>query len=256
MQPEQYAIMEQVEDRHWWYLGLRDLLMRYWQQPELRLPSHLAVLDAGCGTGGNLRFFHDCLGPEYLAGFDQSDVAIDSAKRKCATADLYLSDICQPFVRPSGFDLIFCCDVIYVPGLEAARPGLLELARALRPGGQFILHVPAYNWLKSHHDRAVHTRERFVLSQIGRLMVELDLECLRASYRLSSLLPLVVARRLPELIRLSHNTSSRDLEMPPAWLNRWLLRLVQHENRYLARGGKLPFGSSIIAVGRKHNLEC
>lgn len=251
MQPEQYALMEQVEDRHWWYLGLRELLVRCWQQADLRLPSQPRVLDAGCGTGGNLRFFEHHLEPSYLAGFDLSNLAIESARHKCAAADVYISDICQPAVRETDLDLVFCCDVIYVPGLEAARPGLKTLVQALRPGGQFILHVPAYNWLKSHHDRAVHTRERFVIGQMRSLLDELGLKCLRASYRLGPLLPLVVIKRLPELMRVTRSVHSRDLALPSPWLNRWLLRLVQAENYQIARGRVLPCGSSIIVVGQR-----
>ncbi len=142
MEPQQYEIMDRVELRHWWYLGLRDLLTQCWQQADLRLDEHPAVLDAGCGTGGNLKFFSEQLAPDYLAGFDNSPLAVAAAERKCPAADVYLGDICAPIVHRSAFDMIFSCDVIYVPGLAAARAGLVALANKLKPGGQFILHLP------------------------------------------------------------------------------------------------------------------
>lgn len=250
MEPQQYDIMDRVEARHWWYVGLRDLLVRCWRQPDLQLRMPPQVLDAGCGTGGNLQFFRDHLMPSYLGGFDNSPLAIAAALRKCPEADIYASDICQPLLSRVAFDLIFICDVIYVPGLAASREGLQTLAGALRPGGQLVLHLPAYNWLKSHHDLAVHTRERFVLGQAKRLMHELNLECVRASYRLCPLLPLIVGKRLPSLILRSSRVESHDLSLPPAWLNRWLLRVVQWENGRIARGEAMPCGSSLVVMAR------
>lgn len=250
MEPQQYEIMDRVEASHWWYLGLRDLLTRGWQQPELHLPAHPAVLDAGCGTGGNLQFFYEQLQPAYLGGFDNSPRALAAAARKCPAANIYASDICQPWLRRHQLDLIFCCDVVYVPGLAASRAGLTKLVKSLRSGGQFILHLPAYNWLKSYHDQAVHTRERYVLRQVKQLMNDLELDCVHASYRLCPLLPLVILRRLPRQLIRREPRDSHEMAMPSSWLNRWLLRVTQAENRLIARGRVMPWGSSIVSWGR------
>lgn len=255
MEPEQYEIMERVEGQHWWYLGLRDLLERSWRRNDLALPPRPAVLDAGCGTGGNLEFFSAHLKPEYLAGFDNSALALDSAKRKCPSAEIYASDICAPHVHRDQLDLVFCCDVIYVPGLEASKAGLASLVEHLKPGAQFILHLPAYNWLKSAHDRAVHTRERYTLKQARQLMSDLQLDCQLGSYRLCPLLPLILLKRLPSLLQPQKNRESKDLDVPSAWLNRWLLRWVQAENRLIASGTSMPWGSSIITFARRRMTE-
>ncbi len=251
MEPQQYDLMDRVETRHWWYLGLRDLLARCWRRPEMALETSPIVLDAGCGTGGNLQFFSQLLTPGYLGGFDNSPLALAAAERKCPGADLYASDICAPTLHRERFDLIFSCDVVYVPGLVAARPGLIKLVEHLKPGGQFVLHLPAYNWLKSHHDQAVHTRERYVLGQVKRLMADLNLQCLRASYRLCPLLPLIVLRRMPSLLSRRTDRASNDLVLPPAWLNRWLTTVMRAENLCIARGMSMPWGSSIIAIGKR-----
>lgn len=256
MEPEQFEIMDRVEQNHWWYQAVRHLLVQCWQQPDLQLPGQPSVLDAGCGTGGNLQFFQEQLKPSYLGGFDLSPLALQAARIKCPAADVYASDICHPELHRVSLNLIFCCDVIYVPGLAAARSGLERLVQALEPGGQFILHLPAYRWLTSAHDRAVHTRERYVLGQLRQLMRDLNLECQRASYRLCGLLPLIVMKRLPSILRLNAgklNTgrTSDDLQLPAPWLNRWLLRCTQWENQLIARGRRLPWGSSIIGIGRK-----
>ncbi|MBI5650633.1 MAG: class I SAM-dependent methyltransferase, partial [Chloroflexi bacterium] len=52
MRPDEYRVMFEIEDKYWWYRGvralLRQLLPRYIHSREAR------ILDAGCGTGANL----------------------------------------------------------------------------------------------------------------------------------------------------------------------------------------------------------
>ena len=251
MEPEQYDIMARAEQHHWWYRGLRDVIGRCLQQPELRLPQHPSVLDAGCGTGGNLRFLQELLAPGYLGGFDVSELALGHARRQCPEADVYTSDIRNPRCHRRSYDLILSCDVLYTTGLSASLAGMQRLVGALAPGGLCIVHLPAYRWLTSSHDRAVHTTERYVLSQLRQLFQSLGLECVRASYRMCALLPLVALKRLPSLVSQRWQPKNSDLDQPAGWLNELLFRCVQIENRLVAAGGYLPWGSSIFAVGRK-----
>ena len=51
MDVEQYRIMYEVEQTHWWYRGIRrnaEALLRRYLAPGRRYD----LLDAGCGTGG------------------------------------------------------------------------------------------------------------------------------------------------------------------------------------------------------------
>lgn len=251
MEPEQYDIMARAEQQHWWYRGLRDAIEQCLQQPDLRLPPHPSVLDAGCGTGGNLRFLHDLLQPSYLGGFDIAAPALTYARRQCPEADIYTSDLRNPRCRRRTYDLIISCDVLYTTGLAQSMGGLQRLVGSLAPDGIFIFHLPAYRWLTSAHDRAVHTSERYVLSQARELLTDLGLARMRASYRLCPLLPLIALKRCPSLLGARHHSTSSDLDQPPAWLNELLFRTLRFENRLIARGLCLPWGSSIIAIGRK-----
>ncbi len=109
-------------------------------------------------------FFSRVTHTHYLAGFDANEFAVTEARRKCPRAEVYQSDLCSPELRCSEFDLfdlIVCCDVLYVPGIRRARSGLEKLVEAMRPGALFLLHLPAYEFLKSEHDRVVHTSERY-----------------------------------------------------------------------------------------------
>jgi len=57
MQQHTYAIMDRVEDSHWWFVGRRAILEGFLQRiaHEFRNPqSAIRILDVGCGPGANL----------------------------------------------------------------------------------------------------------------------------------------------------------------------------------------------------------
>lgn len=252
MHEGEYDTLNRVENLHWWYVSFRNLVARCLRHPRFAPGAKPYVLDAGCGTGANLRFLNDLLKPAGIAGFDVSRRAIELARAKCPAADLYVSDIRTPELRHASYDLMLCCDVIYVPGIDACLAGLRAMLDRLSPGGLFVLNVPAYQWLYSEHDQAVHTRERYVQHQMHELLRSLDVKCELLSYRLCPLLPAIVAARLPSIVGRRKIAAPRsDLATPPKILNSFLVQLLECENRLLLRGARMPFGSSIFAIGRK-----
>ncbi len=244
--------MAHLEGTHWWYRGLRDVLqrslIRHFQNRSPR-----SILDAGCGTGANLAFlsrlFPDC----ELEGFDASPQAVEHAKKKIPAATIALGDLCHPQTRQQEYDLIFSCDVINIPGFDRAEQGLRTLTQRLAPGGLMALHLPAYQWLKSEHDVAVHTRERYLASQVRSWLNDWGLSTLQITYRISLLFPLLVAKRLPSILfpPKEPSTARSDLRPPSPWVNEWLFRMVQLENVAIEHRFQLPFGSSIWALARK-----
>lgn len=254
MHPGEHEIMARVEADHWWYRGLRDTVARTLERLDPPLPASPRVLDAGCGTGANLALVRDRFAPGWLGGFDTAPEALRLARRLVPEAELYAADLCDPEPRGAPLDLILCLDVIYIPGIERARPGLARLVTALVPGGRLVVNLPAYDWLYSEHDVAIHTTERYTARRVRRLLDELGLEIERLSYRLSALLPFLALSRLARRRRARPGDPAARSDLhrpPPPWLNTALLEVVRAENRLIARGVGLPWGSSVFAVGRR-----
>lgn len=257
MPDHEYQLMAELEWDHWWYRGLRDLIGRVLKTQGFLERSDLRVLDAGCGTGANLQYVGDLLRTAYLGGFDVSPLAIDYSRRRLPQADLYWGDLRDPPCHVADYDLILSCDVLYMIGMRQSRRGMRQLVQHLRGDGLLILNLPAYRWLFSAHDLAVRTRERTTASALRAFLCELGLELILSSYRLFTLFPAVVAARLPSILWRRNPSSVRsDLRRAHPVLNRCLFRALQAENIWIARGGWLPWGSSVFAVARRARTNC
>lgn len=253
MNNEEIEAMARVERQHWWYEGLRGAITSALRHHRLLQPVSPRVLDAGCGTGENLRLFDSLFASANLAGFDLSAQAVEVARGKVPGADLYVSDICSPELRNEQYDLVACIDVVCIPGLAPSFNGMKKLVDHLAPGGLFLLNLPAYEWLRSEHDLAIHTSERVTAAKVAELFSALGLRTEHLTYRVCFLFPAMVVSRFFRRLRLQGAAPARsDLQRPPGrTLNAILSRIVGLENRLLARGCRLPFGGSVFAVGRK-----
>lgn len=149
-------------------------------------------------------------------------------------------------------DLVTSFEVLYHLDVRSEAAALNELARVLKPGGHLLLRLPAYDWLRSQHDRAVHTRHRFTRPEVRRLARAAGLEVVRASYANSALFPAAAGARLAERV-VKPSATAEPLDHPPsAPVNALLTRVLAAEG-WLAAGPGLPFGLSVLVLARKRN---
>lgn len=254
MNPGEFEVMASSEESHWWYRGLRDVVLGSLADPRFKVPKNPRVLDAGCGTGRNLAALRDAFSPSWLVGFDASREALSFAEQKAPEAQLFVGDICAPELPEGDLDVVISLDVIYIPGTDRARPGLQRIVERLRPGGLFVVNLPAYDWLYSEHDVAIHTSERYTAPRVGDLLESIGLGVALMTYRLCFLFPFVVASRFPSLLRArpGDRSANSDLHRSPGSLsNDALYGVMRAENLLIGRGLRMPFGSSVFAIGRK-----
>jgi len=245
MEQEEYLKLFDLEDRLWWFLGMRcvskALLDRY--VPTTGSPPR--ILDAGCGTGGMVEMLR-LYGPTF--GLDASWQALHFANKRVPLT-LSQGDVCKLPYASESFDLVTSFDVIYHSGVSTDEIALLEIARVLRPCGLVLLRVPAFNLLRGRHDAAVHTRRRYSKRELEQKLMQAGFVHEFISYSYCILFPVALLRRGTErLLRPAHQGS--EVESVPSWLNQALYWILRMESRWL-RTRTFPFGLSLVAVARK-----
>lgn len=245
-----YDLTFRLEDRLWWYLGMRRVMAALLPAPTGRWD----VLDAGCGTGGTTAWL-----ARYgrVVGIDRAPEALALARSR-QLARLVRGSVDRLPFADASFDLLASFDVIYHRAVDD-RAALAEFHRVLRPGGLALIRLPAYDRLRGAHDRAVHTRHRYTAAELAGLLGAAGFRVERISYANTLLFPAALARRLGE--SRAADSSARapresgattgDFWEPPAALNRLLELPLALEAALIRRGLALPFGLSVVALARK-----
>ena len=237
--------MFEVEDRLWWYRGVRGYLRE--ALVRAHLPAGARVLDAGCGTGANLVLLSSRAAPAFGCDLAAPAVAFARARglRRTVVADVNA----LPF-RDGTFAFVLCADVFESAEVDERR-ALAELARVTAPGGTVLLTVAAYQWLLSEHDRAVHSVRRYTRGRARRVLQAPGLIPGRVRYLFGTLLlPIVLFRFGRRLAGPRHDAPRSDLFVPPAPVNALLAGIVAAE-RTLARVVALPFGTTLLLELRR-----
>jgi SAM-dependent methyltransferase len=246
MEREQYAIMARREEHHWWYAGMRHVALAVLDRA-LDGRRGLRILDAGCGTGGTtieLRRFGD------VFGVDLAWEALEPARGR-GLRDLARASIEHLPFADASFDAATSFEVVYHLGVASDTSALREIRRVIKPGGLFMLRVPAHDWLRGEHDRLVHTRHRYSRDEVLRKLGQAGFVVDRLSWANTLLFPPAVAKRLLERSNAADATAGEpDLWQPPPVLNALLQGVVGVEALAIPYGLPLPFGLSVLAVAR------
>ncbi|MBU1670000.1 MAG: class I SAM-dependent methyltransferase [Actinobacteria bacterium] len=248
MNIDEYRIMRDIEDDFWWYVGFRRIFAAF---IERYCAEQVAgrVLDAGCGTGAFLEFLADRYRPEVLVGADFSPEALSFCGERGFNGLVQCSVVELPFDDDS-FDLVTSFDVLCHKSIRDDVVPMREFARVLRPGGRLLLNLPAFMFLYSEHDRAVHTARRYTRKELECKLLSAGLEPLVVTYTNLFLFPPTAAVKVVRNLLGSSGDHRSDLVPVPAALNRalaWLLGLESH----LVGRVTLPFGTSATALARR-----
>ncbi len=238
------ATHAEEDQRHWWFVGRRAVILSVMRQvftsPGLRLA------EIGCGSGSFLAPLSEF---GHVIGVEASEEFLRLARlhgRPVLPGSLP-HDI--P-IEPGSLDGVLLLDVLeHIPD---DREALRAVRRLLRPGGSLLCTVPAYQFLWSGHDVVLGHRRRYTARRLRQALEDAGLRISRLTY-FNTLLALPIAA--VRLVRKLRGSSEHDLSSSPPRLNAVLSRLFASEALFLApaRGRLLkrvsfPFGISILAV--------
>ena len=246
MQPHTYAIMREVEDKHWWYVGRRriiaDFVRRICDQLRAEGKSEARILDIGCGTGGNLETLSKFGRAE---GVDISTEALDFCRARGLNNVRQGAAETLPYESES-FDLVTGLDV--VEHLDDDVAGLREMRRVLRTGGRMLLFVPAFMFLWGVQDDVSHHRRRYTLPELKGKLQQAGMTVERASYaNISFFGPILVGRLF---MRATGLRPASENNINVGAFNGLFGRLFGAETWWLNRMS-FPFGVSIICVAKR-----
>jgi len=238
MERSVYREMAELDQRHWWYRARRAVLADLIRR-EVSPPRDARILEIGCGTGHNL---------EMLGGFGQLDaIELDDESRAIAEKRLGRGIMSARLPELAGipdrhYDLIAALDVIEHIDDDVGAVG--AIATKLKPGGRFVMTVPAHPWMWSAHDTVNHHKRRYSKRGLRQLIEGSPLQLQRIGYFNSLLFPLAVADRVASKLR---GKDDADVKLPSAPVNS-ALEAVFAAERHLVGRLPLPPGLSLFAV--------
>jgi 2-polyprenyl-3-methyl-5-hydroxy-6-metoxy-1,4-benzoquinol methylase len=219
MDRDAYQLMAAAERDHWWFRGRRVFIERAMRT--LALPASARILDAGCGSGGNLALLSQ-FGTVYGFEYDAEARAVAEA----LGVAIGLFDVLEHLPHP-------------VESLQA-------LAARLAPGGAIVLTVPALPWLWGPHDEVHNHFRRYTATTLQAHLAAAGLRVERLTYMNALLLPLAVAQRLKERL-FGYQVEALT---PSPMVNRLLYRTWLLERAWIPQR-RLPIGLSLLAVARR-----
>jgi SAM-dependent methyltransferase len=245
MDKDFYRRYYELEGRHWWFRGRRQLFLRLLEEQIPPRERPIRILDFGCGTGAFLEDL-DRFGTVSAVDADESAVSFCHARGR---AEVLHAPPGAHLPYPDGtFDLVTTLDVI--EHVEDDVAALSELRRVLRPGGLLLVAVPAFMFLWGRQDEVSHHHRRYTARTLDRSLAEAGFRVRRTSYFNTLLFAPIAAVRLARRLVRAHDGAQSDFEVGPARMNGVLSALFGAEAAVVARR-RLPFGVSLLALATK-----
>jgi SAM-dependent methyltransferase len=234
-----------VEDRHFWFRGLRRNAQLMLRQAGVR-PGLSLILDCGAGTGRNLDWLSE-YGPAF--GVDLTPLALRIGRSK--NRHLARGSVTHLPFPDNAADLATSFDVLYcMDDADEART-LREMWRVLKPGGVALINSAALNILRGSHSTLSGERRRYTPARMRAALVKTGFQVERVSFTNCVLFPPVLAvRGLQRLTGRASEPSDADLDVPITPVNTFFDLCLRMENRLFSRMN-MPIGTSVMALARK-----
>lgn len=244
MKDEMYEEMYRTDQFHWWFRAKREIVMGLAASCLSGSPGK-KIIDFGCGCGMML----ETMTPYgTVTGTDLSPLALAYCANRF-TGELRQLDLSAPAEPWAAYDFGIALDLLeHIEDDAAAAKNIL---RFLRPGGQCIITVPAYQWLWSSHDENCMYKRRYTKKSLWALMSQAGFEIEYLSYYNTLLFPLAaLVRSLSKLMPFDRASSVENNSWNPV-VNSILYHIFRLEKGRICHGRTFPFGLSLIALVKR-----
>ncbi len=238
-----YQNMADHEETHWWFAGRRAFLANLIEREFAGRAGGLSILEAGCGSGGNLALLAD------YGAVDAFEMDEDARARAISKglARVLPGELPHKIPQKDGkYDLVALFDVL--EHIDQHRETLEALGGKLADGGRILITVPAMPWLWSQHDIRHHHKRRYTAETLRAVIDEAGLAIGDLGYFNALLFPLALADRA--FTKMTGKDRQGD-DKPPEMLNQFLYSVFALERYFVGAGVHAPFGLSLYAVAHR-----
>jgi len=225
------ALPQAVEYHRWFY-----------EMIEPHLGQH--ILDVGSGLGNHLQFFAN----RKLTCLDLSPECVEQLRSEFGGEgrNFVAGDVCDEAIAEelskNGIDTITCLNVL--EHIKDDRQALRNFQRILKPqGGNFVVIVPAHEFLYGAMDEMAGHYRRLSKSQLTSLMNECGFEVRTARYvnAIGALGWLINGR-----IFKPRNLSTKAVNTQLVLFSRLFVPVIKRVEKVM----RPPFGQSLLMVAR------
>jgi SAM-dependent methyltransferase len=247
---EAFDFLYKMEQKHFWHLARREILLHFIKKLELSPDSKL--LEIGCGNGSVLAFLK-----QHGLNVEGGDIFLEGlqyCRHRAGEVPLYQIDITAlPF--QDEYEVIGLFDVL--EHIKDDEKALQETAGALKTGGKLIITVPAHRYLWRRSDEIAGHQRRYSRKELVKKLEQNGFEVKKVSFFICSLFPMYLVMKLFSRFtgqkRSNKIDSLVEMKTYPV-LNTVFLWLLRLEN-ILIRHIDLPWGASLLAVAEKQTKK-
>jgi SAM-dependent methyltransferase len=240
--PEFFEELAAIEEKNFWFQARNRLILSCFKR---FFPDTDSLLEVGCGTGFVLSGIAGKFPGINLVGSEYFAEGLPFARGRVPHATLIQADAREiPYVEEFGVVCAF--DVL--EHIEDDILALTSLYQALRSGGGILLTVPQHQWLWSETDEhACHCR-RYTRKELVGKLESAGFTVEYSTSFVALLMPAMFASRF--LKRMPSKDPYAELRLSPV-LNVLFGMVMDFEKLIIKCGIRLPFGGSLLIVGRK-----
>lgn len=240
-----HEALVELEGGSFWFRARNRLLI--WVMEAYVRRDDARYLELGCGTGFVLAAIERRFPGWSIVGSEALTSGLDRARARVARAELRQLDA-RDLPYEGEFDVVGAYDVLeHIAEDEAS---LVQIHRALKPGGVVVLTVPQHMLLWGPADEYAHHVRRYDVRDLEAKLVAAGFRLRRVTSFVSFLLPLMLASRLAQKLRPTAYDPSAEFRLSPA-LDRTLEAVLSVEQALIRRGVRFPAGGSLLAVAEK-----
>ena len=245
METQEYNVMYDLEEAHWWFRGKRKIVF---SQLDIFLENKkpVKILDIGCGTGIMMKKF-ERYGKSF--GLDVHFPALEFCSKR-DLRNLAQGDIESMPFKAESFDVVGIFDVLYHKAVKSDIGALRGIYRVLKKGGILIITDSADMKLWSRHDIAAHARERYNAPLLSGRLKNAGFKIKKITYFNTFLYPIVFIFRKMDNLLNKNRAAKTNLEKTNAAVNFILYNILALEG-FLIKFFDMPFGVSIFVIAEK-----